>query len=445
MEIFSNCKNDKKDRMKTMTTSFIALLFLITSLGCKKEPVTPVIPIPVDTNTYQTKLDIKWIQWYDTDTVGAYMLDPMFFGDYVAFCTRSLVNESKGSLGFAIFNRITGERHPVWDHYFPDLVAGTSDDIPDWRLCGQNGDIAVLTTRNRLFAWDLSTGQMLWQHHHAPYFGLHKLSSVGSVPYHSYYHGTNKIWNKLARFNPVTGTKEDLVEIPKLDNVETRIMPVSYWVSPANGDTMLLFVTNGINFSLSRDRVDAYAFNQTTRTMLWQEYDICQNRHAAIYPPLVVGDKVVFQGASSIHCFDIPSGTLLWEHLYDRWAKGFMENLYGDGKVFVRNGTSVLAYDLQTGALLWETSNRMNLQMRGAMGFYQGKVYFTATDDLHPGYAKSLFCVDANTGSVIWKDPGPSKNGGLTFGIIIDQSTGYLYATDAYRMMCIDLNNTPKP
>jgi outer membrane protein assembly factor BamB len=432
--------------MKMVTTYITVLMMLTTGLGCKKEPVVPNPPLPVDTPTYQTKLDIKWIHWYTPDSAGAYYLDPVFIGDYVAFCTRRLANEKKGNLGFAIFHKSAGFRHPIWDQYYPDLVEGSSSDIPDWQLCGASGELAVLTTRNRLYAWDLNTGQIRWKHNHAPNYGLHRHSSIGSFPYHTYYNGS-ETWSKVARFNPNTGIKEDLVTISILDNFKANIFPVESWINPLTSDTILLFVTGGWNFTIGRGRVDAYAFNQTTRTMMWHAYDICPNGNAAIYAPVVAGNKVVFQGLNSIHCFDIPSGTLLWEHSYDPWTRGFSNarNIYREGKVFVRDANSVLAYDITTGTLLWETTNKMNLEMGGTPDLYQGKLYFTASDDTHPYYALTLFCVDVNTGAVIWKDPGPNKNGGLTFGVIIDQSTGYLYATDAFRMMCIDLNNTPKP
>jgi len=432
--------------MKMLTTILAAIFLLITGIGCKKEPIIPNPPLPVDTPTYQTKLDIKWIHWFSNDTMGAWYHDPYFFGDYVAFCT-DLPSGSNGRLGFGVFHKISGDRHPVWDQYYPDLVEGTSSTINHWKLCGTNGDLAVITNKNRLFAWDLNTGQMKWKHNHSPNHGVSaSLSVIGSFPYHTYYNGS-ETWSKVARFNPNTGIKEDLVTISILDNFKANIFPVESWINPSTSDTILLFVTGGWNFTIGRGRVDAYAFNQTTRTMMWHAYDICPNGNAAIYAPVVADNKVVFQGLNSIHCFDIPSGTLLWEHNYDPWTRGFSNsrNIFRDGKVFVRDGKSVLAYDINTGAMVWETTNKMNLQMGGAIDVYKGRVYFTATDDTHPYYAKTLFCVDANTGAVIWKDPGPNKNGGLTFGIIIDQGTGYLYVTDAFRMMCIDLNNTPKP
>lgn len=430
--------------MKMITTCIAALMLLFTGVGCKKEPIDNKPPLPVDT-PYNTKLDIKWLKWYSTDSMGSWYDDPYFYTDYVIFCT-DMPSGNNARLGFGVFHKTTGERHPVWDQYYPDLVEGTSSDIPDWKLCGINGEIAVLTTRNRLFAWDLNTGQLKWKHYHYPYFGLHKLSSIFGVPYHTYSNGS-ETWSKIARFNPNTGTKEDLVTIPIIDNFEARIYPVESWINPSTGDTILLFVTGGWNSPLTKGRVDAYAFNQTTNAMMWHAYDICPSGNAAIFAPVVTGNKVVIQGGQSVHCFDLTSGSLLWEHNYDPWSRGFSNarNIYRDGKVFVRDGKSVLAYDINTGALAWETTNKMNLQMGGAMDVYNGRLYFTASDETLPDHIKSLFCVDTNTGSVIWKDPGPNKYGGLTFGIIIDQSTGYLYATDAFRMMCIDLNNTPKP
>jgi outer membrane protein assembly factor BamB len=437
----SGLENNKTIIMK-MTTVLLSLLLFVFHAGCKKDPVIKDPPKPIDTTGYQTRLDIKWIQWYTADSVGSYYLDPYFTGDYVAFCTRSLLD--KGQLGFAIFHAQTGDWHPVWKNLHPDIIEGTSDDIPDWRICGPNRDIAVLTTRNRLFAWNLSDGQQLWKHHHSPNFGLSKLSQVGGVPYHTYYPG-NYAWSRLVRFNPETGTKEDLVTIPWKNNYEVVMYPPSEWVSPVN-DTILLFAVNGINYPLNKGSLDIYAFNLTTRTIEWEVPDIAPNGYGAIRPPLVIGNKVVFQGTSSIHCFDISSGALLWEKSYLNPLRSFTcsRNFHADGRIFCRSTESILAFDLQTGTELWETSIKINNLEGGSIDYYQGNLFFTASDRTHPNYARSLFCIEAGTGKLIWKDPGPNEHGGMAFGIIIDQSTGYLYATDAYRMMCIDLNTTPK-
>ena len=81
------------------------------------------------------------------------------------------------------------------------------------------------------------------------------------------------------------------------------------------------------------------------------------------------------------------------------------------------------------------------------MGYYQGNLYFTGIDQIDiMHYPTMVFCLNATDGSLVWKGnriaDGVAPNN-FADGIIIDQTTGYLYANDAKNIVCIDLNNTP--
>jgi outer membrane protein assembly factor BamB len=167
--------------------------------------------------------------------------------------------------------------------------------------------------------------------------------------------------------------------------------------------------------------------------------------NAKSFTPIVVNNKVVFQCLRSIHCYEITSGKLLWEYITG--VEGFASsvNKYAEGKVFVRGTEKLFAFDLNSGVLLWETPNHYGVELAGCMDYYKGRLYFTGIDMKDVYNSTMLFCLDGSTGELIWKDGGVNRTGMMADGVIIDQSTGYLYATDAYRIMCIDLNNSPKP
>jgi outer membrane protein assembly factor BamB len=140
---------------------------------------------------------------------------------------------------------------------------------------------------------------------------------------------------------------------------------------------------------------------------------------------------------------------MLWGHDYNFGEFGFSQVpfLYADGKIYVKSDSfEVIAYDLYTGTILWKTYPHYGIHDGGSIDIYKGKLYLTGIDIASADYQRAmLFCLNASTGELLWKDPGVSQYGGLKNGIVIDQSTGYLYCTDSYRIFCIDVNNSPKP
>ena len=423
--------------MKKLTVVLI-LLELITYASCKKDPDTVIKPKP-DT-PYQSILDVKWHRFFSSDTAAAYFLDPLLYNNYVVFCTRTIVGK-KGKIGFIVLNKQSGQRHPAWNKDPDGIISDV--DIFDFMLCGKNQNIACVTNRKSLFGFNLENGVKVWQHDYYPYAAIYKFTTLYDKPIHSFGPAQKK-WFKLAVFNPKTGSKRVILTLNMIDNYESSILPPSSWISP-NNDTILFFLTSGVNFNILDGRVDAYAYNLSADTFLWKVSDIDNNGNASFYSPIIVQNKVIFQCNSSIHCFDILSGQMLWEHEFTDQSFTSVPNLYAEGKVFARSHSDqLLAFDVNSGQILWKTGAYYGLNTGGSMGYYKGKLYFTGIDMRNSNVPNLLFCLSASTGELLWKDCAPEESG-LKDGIVIDQSTGYLYATDSYRIMCIDLNNTPKP
>ena len=127
------------------------------------------------------------------------------------------------------------------------------------------------------------------------------------------------------------------------------------------------------------------------------------------------------------------------------WREGYSNTpfLYYKGKLLVRGEAPegiLYCYDAQTGQLLWQNNTiRATPSPWGRTDAYNDKWYLTARKGAETDI---LYCISIATGEVEWSDY-PSR-GGAAFGILIDQQTGYLYCSNAWSIMCIDLNKTPK-
>lgn len=228
----------------------------------------------------------------------------------------------------------------------------------------------------------------------------------------------------------------------KTNGYEASIEPPGVWINPM-GDTILILQNRQWNFPTSDGKVDLYAYNMRTDSMLWKIDDISNDGNSSIYPPIIDGNLAYFQGMKSLHGINLLTGQLIWEHEYSDEGFAQVENLCVDGKLYVHSGSDVLmAFDGNTGNLMWKTDKDYGIEDGGSMGIYKGKLYFNSIDMTDDNVPQLLFCLNAENGSLIWKGSGVMKSG-VSGGLCIDQKTGYLYCTDASSIMCIDLNNSP--
>lgn len=425
--------------MKKLISTIIFVLILFLSGSCEKEPI--ITPDQLDNPwDYHSKLNVKWHTYFYSDSTGVYFHNPHSFDNYVIFCSEfiGMGDENKG-LGIGVYNKQTGERHPLWS-MDPSVSINFNHPISDWLIGGENNRYAVFFSGKYLSCFDLTAGNLAWTNQLQ---GSFRISSFGNYLFQSNENNDETLSN-LISYNIKNGDSEILYTVNKTNGYTPCIEPPSGWISPS-GDTILIFQNRQWNFSLSKGKVDIYAYNMNQDSVMWVVEDLTQDGNSSIFKPIIDCNRMFFQGMLSNHCINLLTGQIVWEKEYDA-SEGFaqVDNLYADGKLFAHSGSgSVIAYDANNGTELWKTDPDYRIITYGCMGYYNGKLYFNANDDLNPlTLPNYLFCLDASTGSLLWKDSGVVRSG-MKGGIYIDQATGLLYAQDSYRIMCIDLNRTP--
>jgi outer membrane protein assembly factor BamB len=423
------------------------IIYIISSLvfccalntACDKKPI---LPEGLGTE-YKTKLEVVWTRYFHSDKIGGELfLDPIFWNDYV------IISSSHGShytkqRGIRVLHKATGEDHPVWGHE-PGGVVDYGHFIECIHIGGQNNNILFTGYSQYLYAVDLNTGQRVWKHTHGNNIGINKFSMLGNVPfqiYKPYTGGLSTSWCRIAKCDINTGEKTDLVETWMEDDYEFLLDPPT-WTTNETGDTLIMFLYGGWNFQLVKGLVKAYCYNITQKRMEWEKRDFVAGEDACFNIPIIINNnKVVFQAAKSLYCFDISSGDLIWKYNptpMESYSGTPM--LYRDEKLYIRCVSGkVTCLNAQTGAMLWKTRNEYIPAPNGRMDIYNGKLYLAAWGDNVEFY---LYCLSAENGDFIWQDKGPFNK--ISGGVTIDQNTGYLYCTNNREIMCIDLNKSPK-
>ena len=424
-------------QVKNNTTMKKYLLFLfyfqtIFLLGCCKEP--PIIEKPSEIST---NLEIIWATPFYPDSSTSYYVNPLFSMNYLVLANES--SDAQHPIQVRIFDRLTGQIHSAWrDGYRSIIEKGL---LQDCMIGGNNQNIICLYTKQHLYGYSLETGQRLWKTV-IPSDGISHMSISERYAFVSYAPGTiPKSLSKLISVDLETGNSTEILTLYIEDNYEFDINPPTMYINN-QGDILLYFTTSGWNFTTVHGRVNMYCYNMTKKQMVWLKKDFTKDTDAseAQQPPLVIeNNKLIVTSLRAIHCFDMNTGELLWQH--ENLAFADRPYLYHEGKLYVRSGDPCMLYcfDAQTGQKLWENTTLNPIPAPwGNMAIYKDKLYFTA-------WGKNawigLFCVDATTGEFLWQDAGPT--GRVSYGVIADQEKGYLYCQSGWLVMCVDLNKTP--
>ncbi len=418
---------------------FLPMLFLFSCYGCEKVPVSPPIT-PIEPTTTKTNLEVVWHVLFYSDSFPDFFWDPVFSNDYVIFANVYDMEQGH-ERGLGVYHKATGKRHTAWQKD-PGGIIDNVESLTDCKVGGDNENTIYLSTCISLYAYDINTGNRLWRHNHSPYYGSLLVSVFGKDVLHNYGLGAlSKSWHRIAKFDNASGSKTDIVQLSIENNYQFSIKSPT-WTINENNDTLLLFLTGGWNFEKNDGKVNAYCYNITKQEMIWEKKGFTNDKDAAKYTPIIIeNNKVIFLSMRAIHCMDIASGELVWQHEYMPSAISSTPLLYYNNKILLKTGGGeIYCHDAQSGQVLW---SNVSIQAYpapfGRMDAYQDKLYLTGlSNDAHV----YLYCVSINTGELLWQDKGPA--GEIQGGLIIDQQTGYLYCNSDWSIMCIDLNKSPK-
>ncbi len=435
-----NLSSKLKDNRIIIIYTFICCSTLFAA--CEKTYPSFTITTQFLQDTAATNLAVVWQDFFYEDSAFADMETYIYLSDnHVAFyCDMVSGSDFTNKIGVNLYHKETGEKHPRWN----DILE--LDHYSDWDIYDNylffcdNKDIKCYDINTKTEKWSIHNGNFEFRF---DIFWNKIYTSIST---------TQK--TDLITVDLETGAIEKIFTAYTTEDYETSFESYVGWIAPW-GDSIIAFQNRQYNFIAGGGKVDIYAYNLSADSMLWTIEDITPDGNSSIFESIVVGNKLYFQGSYSQHCINITNGEIIWE-LEESGYNHFLRtgNMYADGKIFIRTEKYVAAYCVYTDKLLWE-DNSSGLVRKTNIEYYQGKIYFTGADEKdyssRGAVEYRLFCLDANTGSLIWKSNWVDDfelgyqytDNEFRSGIVIDQSTGYLYTTDNHRVFCIDLNRTP--
>ena len=189
-------------------------------------------------------------------------------------------------------------------------------------------------------------------------------------------------------------------------------------------------------------------YDASTGKIIWKS----QGPLSPLAPYIYDNKIVVTDFHEIIICYDLKTGKILWSNNIKKRAHHFHAAL-ANGKVFYAydesfsNDCCVEARSLDDGKIIWKTKlkNTTLTFIESGPAVAYGKVYVVVWDVPKQGVSLksfSLFCLDENTGQIIWKVSYPLSIGGKPREVsVADNKVIISIWGEGGEVYCFDANN----
>lgn len=403
-----------------MTSILIStLLFLQLGMSCKKEPIIePCANSGSDTTALNQDFELLWKV---TDNRGF-----ISYGTVVTPTSVIYFYDPPGAGGDDIIalDKATGDT--LW-------IKTAQGSTSKHRY--ESGNL-FFSKSDKLYCINGTTGASLWSFDGSGGQLADYTFGNGKVFVYIYYNGLAGPLTKLFSLDPRTGASNLEHTIDKVDRSGYAQRPkgMVYYKHP-NGNEIIFTQSSGHNISITTSRGEYFAVDITNDSMYW---DLGQffNTTPIGSSPILVGNNVFVNGGSAGNAsFNMQNKTVNWNTQVPtsyRTGGGVMAEL--NGKLFQTPGNAGNFNIINTN----DGSFYKNYTTLGRQGWsaslkkYNNHVFTTATN----GFYK----MDGN-GTIVKQLLRSDKLSEDVSGTIqtfdIDPTTGYIYATVGFNLVCI--------
>ena len=198
------------------------------------------------------------------------------------------------------------------------------------------------------------------------------------------------------------------------------------WEFKTGGKIFSTPAVSGANVVVASTDNNIYCLETTSGKQLW--------KHETLKPIVaspVIHDKTIFVGSSDgrFRAINLQNGTLKWD--FDS-VKNFVVTrplVYGDKIIFGSWGTELYCLDVNTGRLIWKWNNGSANRMLSPAACYpvatKNKVFIVAPD-------RYMSALDAETGHLLWRKQDPANRVRESMGLSLDSGLVYAKTMDGF-------------
>jgi hypothetical protein len=418
--------------------SVVSLIWiLLLSASCQKEPTgqSQLLENP------ECKLNVVWMRLFHSDTLREFILMPCFWQNYVIYSSGIDMDNGRWRT-IRVLHKLNGTPHPAWTDEGRPLVQ-KYNFISDFHVGGTSGNDIILGNYNHYYSYNLNTGLLnakldFTQQHLCSDVRFAMMRGNPLLIYYPFTGYISNSWVKLAQYNAENLVGKDILQINKIGNYDLFLHPPAWYVN-MQGDTLLFFTVTDLDFDTKISKVRAYCYNMTRKDTVWKRDPIgLKIDEGTSNVPTIMANSLIIRCIRSVQCLDLITGNTKWQLPYYTTKTNLLP---WNDRLYMRTfDGNIYCIDPETGSAIWSIEGKDIFPglSQSNMAIYKNRLYLTG---MYEDKGFRLFCIDINTGTILWHDAGPHST--LALGVIIDQQTGYLYTSNSVDMLyCFDLNKS---
>lgn len=351
---------------------------------------------------------------------------------------------------------VGGIYHQIWKNTV--IFSGRIEDPPTlyafdkqsgkllWKYINKNGlkdkiiysavkeDIYIGITNDGVFGFDLNNRQMKWQINQNQMnieFGWN-MTIRGDYIYQPVYWNFGQVNNssaKIIRIQYNTGEFETVYEIASVDSLMDGFSAPVFWENPYTGHDIMFFNNQNWNYFKSPQEVsqDLIAVDVNTRQVLWCNAEFTPVASNGAIHPIMYKDNIITGGDWSMYSFDARTGKLNWKREFVElkpWSLwGTAEHLIEDNRLYCKDdGRSIWCLNADTGEVIWHNPDDGS-NCKPSTIYYKDMLVYVS-------WGKgAIMVLDAFTGKRIHKER--SHNNSTFFSdVVYDKETDMFFTKD---------------
>ena len=400
---------------KLMTLLIIIVLF---SNCVKKKHHIPFDDNPPEINK-DTVFELIWETKFKESTIGSdiHQIWKDYFlvsGDTDKPIKITAYNKKTGKIEWE-YNNTTSLKYGIW-------------------YSGLIGDIYIGKTGDGVFGYDLTQRQIIWQIN----FKEKKLSDGWKMTIHGDYIYMPVTWmfglvnvsdERMIRIDYRTGDMETVYHIKSVDSLMDAFSAPVFWTDPETGHDIMYFNNQNWNYSLSPQEIsqDMIAVDIETGEVRWCNCEFTPVASNGLIHPIIYKDNVITGGDWSMYSFDAKTGKQNWKTEFSNlkpwpiWSTA--EHLVVENRLYCKdNGQSIWCLNADTGEVIWHNPTDGS-NCTPSTVYYKDMLVYTS-------WGKgSIMVLDAFTGKRIHRE---RSHNGSTFNtdVVYDKETDMFFTTD---------------
>ncbi len=393
-------------------------------------------------NEYTTevlRIDTVWTKVIPSDRaeiISRQSITPILRGTKVIVSSYDLLSTEFEVV--SCFDKTNGNLLWSWKDYTPSQYGESICDLVNRDYIFQENKF-LLPSENGNYIIDSESGSSINKH----YFGKDKLESFGNSN-SGFTSCNNKIYRTFDKGEVISSSflcevGFDDLKLKEVFRIDSSNNYMPSLCNPAitqndNGELLIIAPIRYASTDWRKEKGEVYCYNYTTKKVEWHLKDFTGDKMLVNLHSKVYNDKFYFIAGKTAFCLNVSDGSTIWKSEISTISEISYKFTIFDDKLYIPlNDGAIACLDAQTGNINWKHGSP---KIASSADLLVTDKYIFICD-------KRLCILDRYNGNLlkIYKSPKASSiyNDTYIYSVEEDPSTGLLYFTDGYFLICAKL------